>query len=239
MDANVFYAEVRYDKDRHMITLVKGHSWEFDGKAARRSVQERWYNETKDWVGSNYLLSDIKNRISFTNNPFNYFADNAFNNTHSEERYVNNPKAKIIMDYGIKIKPTDNQSDPYFTGKKVATYVLEYGNGKVIMLGLSGTFLSTNERFMWFFDNGILPKALCPKFQSCLSENSRKDITRPLVNITYPAYPPTVTTGKIMIQGTANDLDSGIRSVSATAHTFPFNGRLWCRTCVSTYSYIV
>jgi len=224
IDADVFNTEVRYDKDYHTITLVKGHSWEFDGKAARRSVFERWYNETKDWVGSNYLNSDINDRISFTNNPFNYFTNNAFNNTHFEEQYVNNPKAKIIIDYGVKFLPANNLTAPYFKGKKVATYTLEYGKGKVIMLGLSGRFLSTNERFMWFFDNGILPKALCPKFQSCLLDNSQNDVTRPLVNITYPTYPPTVNTGKIIIQGTAHDFDSGIRNVSAAAHTFPFDG---------------
>ena len=51
------------------------------------------------------------------------------------------------------------------------------------------------------------------------------DITRPLVNITYPAYPPTITTGKIIIQGTANDFDSGIRNVSAVcSYYFPFDG---------------
>ena len=224
IDANVFYTEVRYDRDHHTITLVKGHSWEFDGKTARRSVQERWYNETKDWVGGNYLISEINDRISFTNNPFNYFTNNVFNNTHFEEQFVNNPKAKIIIDYGIKFPPVDNLTGPYFKGKKVATYTLEYGKGKVIMLGLSGRFLSTNERFMWFFDRGILPKALCPEFQSCLLDNSQNDITRPLVNITYPAYAPTITTGKIIIQGTANDFDSGIRNVSAAAHTFPFDG---------------
>jgi len=224
IDANVFSTEVRYDIDHHTITLVKGHSWEFDGKAARRSVSERWYNETKDWVGSNYLTSDINDRISFTNNPFNYFTNNAFNNTHFDEQYVNNPKAKIIVDYGVKFLPVNNLTAPYYMGKKVATYTLQYGKGKVIMLGLSGPFLSANERFMWFFDNGILPNALCPKFQPCVLDNSQNDITRPFINITYPAYPPTITTGKIIIQGSANDFDSGIRNLSAYAHTFPFDG---------------
>ena len=36
IDANVFYAEVRYDRDNHTITLVKGHYWEFDGKARKK-----------------------------------------------------------------------------------------------------------------------------------------------------------------------------------------------------------
>jgi len=54
--------------------------------------------------------------------------------------------------------------------------------------------------------------------------NPQNDTIRPSVNITYPQYPPTVTTGKIIIQGTANDSGTGIRSLSASVHTFPFNG---------------
>ena len=224
IDASEFNTEVRYDKDHGTIRLIKGHGWEFDGKAAKRSVAERWYNETKDWVGSNNLISDINDRITFLNNPFNYFMNNAFNHTHFEEQYVNNPKVKLIIDYAMKYSPINKQEDPYFKGKKVASYTLEYGKGKIVMLGLSGRFLSSNEKFMRFFDNGILPKALCPKFQSCVLGNSQKDITRPSVNITNPPYPPTVTTGKFIIQGSAQDFDSGIHNVTAYAHTFPFDG---------------
>jgi N,N-dimethylformamidase beta subunit-like protein len=160
IDANALYAEVRYDRDNHTITLVKGHSWEFDGKAARRiSVPERWYNETKEWVGSNYLVNFIKNKITFANNPFNY--------THFEEQFVNNPKDSIIIDYVIKYPREDNVTSLYAKSRKVATYTLDYGNGEVIMLGLSARLLAENKEFMKFFDNVILPKALCPKFQSC------------------------------------------------------------------------
>ena len=59
-------------------------------------------------------------------------------------------------------------------------------------------------------------------------ENSKNDIKDdtipPFVNIVYPQYPPTITTGKIIIQVSANDSNSGIKNVSAVAHTFPFNG---------------
>src|SRR3954463_8050240 len=49
------------------------------------------------------------------------------------------------------------------------------------------------------------------------------DFILPSVNITYPPYPPTINNGNITIKGTAND-SSGIKVVSANAHTFPFNG---------------
>ena len=173
IDANALSAEVRYDRNNGTITLVKGHSWQFDGKAASRSALERWYSETKKWVGSNYLVNAIEPKLIFTNNPFNY--------THFEERFVNNPKAKIIIDYGVKF-PKDyvelylkkeklpaelHREDIPIENITIASYSMEYGKGEVIMIGLSGRLLSENQKFLNFFDNSILPKALCPKFQSC------------------------------------------------------------------------
>jgi hypothetical protein len=147
IDANVFYAEVRYDKDNKKITLVKGHDFEFNGLSAKSSDDERWYNETKEWVGGNYQRGDIKDNVTFTNNPFNY--------THLEEQYVNNPSDKIVIDYGIKFQPSDYISHPQKIGQIVATYILDYGKGKVIMLGLFGHTLADNESFFKFFDNLI------------------------------------------------------------------------------------
>jgi len=164
IDGNVVYTEIRYDRDNHAITLVKGHSWEFNGKAARRSVTERWYNDTKDWVGGNYLLKTIESNVTYSNNPFNY--------SHFEEQFVNNPKAKIIVDYGVKFKRGDYVRQPLLKQTRVATYSLDYGKGKVIMLGLSGRLLAENKEFMKFFDNTILPIALCPKFQPCVSNST-------------------------------------------------------------------
>src|SRR5437867_6053707 len=40
------------------------------------------------------------------------------------------------------------------------------------MLGLSGRLLAENQKFLKFFDNLILPKALCPKFQPCVSNST-------------------------------------------------------------------
>jgi len=170
IDPNILYAEVRYDKDDHTITLVKGHNWEFDGKSARRSVAERWYNETKDWVGGNYLLNYISSNTTFTNNPFNY--------THDEEQFVNNPKDKIIIDYGIQF-PKDFEQvqsekkelpvDKRLEDVIVASYSLMYGDGKVLMLGIRGEDLVKNEQFMEFFDNVIMTESLCPMFKSCNS----------------------------------------------------------------------
>jgi len=169
IDANVFYAEVRYDRDNHTITLVKGHDWEFNGKAARRSIPERWYNETKEWVGSNFLVNSIDTNLIFANNPFNY--------THFEEQFVNNPKDKIMIDFGIKFpddyieiysKKGELPVDKSIQDVIIASYDLRYGNGNSIVLGITGRILADNLEFMKFFDNVILQKALCPKFKSCI-----------------------------------------------------------------------
>jgi hypothetical protein len=171
IDANIFRAEVSYDGNDHTVTLVKGHDWKFDGKSASRSVPERWYNETKQWVGSNFL--DIDANIGFGNNPFNY--------THFEEQFVNNPDAKILVDYNVKF-PKDfvmlylkdenvpselKREDIPIQNITIASYSLQFGKGKVIVLGLSGRLLADNQEFMTFFDNKILPIALCPEYKFC------------------------------------------------------------------------
>ncbi|HXS59423.1 MAG TPA: N,N-dimethylformamidase beta subunit family domain-containing protein [Candidatus Sulfopaludibacter sp.] len=158
VDANVFYAEVKYDKDNQKITLVKGHDFEYNGKSVKRSVDERYYNETKEWVGGNYQRGDIHRNINFTNNPFNY--------THLEEEFVNNREDKIIMDYGIKFPAKEILIKPDLKDIKVATYVLDYGKGKSIMFGLFAETLADNNKFLKFYDN-LITQVFCSKVNSC------------------------------------------------------------------------
>ena len=99
IDPNVFYAEVSFNKANNTITLVKGHDWIFDGKSAQKDVSERWFDETNKWVGSNYMISELHDNFTFSNNPFNY--------SHFEENFVNNPNAKIIMDYEVNLTKTN------------------------------------------------------------------------------------------------------------------------------------
>lgn len=153
IDSNVFYAEVLYDKNNDTITLVKGHDWEFDGKAARRSVEERWYNETREWVGSNYLVNDIQDKVYFTNNPFNY--------THFEENYLNNPKASILLNYGARFR--EEYPNESHRNSIIATYEMNYGRGKVIMIGIYSQLLGDNKVYLKFFDNTILPRAFATR----------------------------------------------------------------------------
>jgi N,N-dimethylformamidase beta subunit-like, C-terminal len=142
LDGNVLYAEVKYDKKNQTITLVKGHKWQFDGKSASKSVDERWASETTEWAGSNYCeCYDVD--IRFGNNPFGV--------RHNEEQFITNPDAKVILDYQAynasksKFLPSDF---------KIATYELGYQKGKVITLGLyTDDLLFYNDKFRQFFDS--------------------------------------------------------------------------------------
>ena len=148
-EANTLFAEVSYNKTNDSITLVKGHYWEFDGKSATRSVSERWLNENREWMGSNFFDVDSNEKVQFRNNPFNY--------THAEEQYVTNPQAKILIDYHIYNIPNYYE---HYQNVTVATYQMNYGQGKVIVLGLWGHRLINNKVFLSYLDNTIIPLAL-------------------------------------------------------------------------------
>jgi hypothetical protein len=152
LDGNVFYAQVLYNPDLHTVTLLRGHDWWFNGKSAEKNVHERWLDENRDWVGSNFLYSSIDAPINFTNNPFNY--------THFEENYLANPSARILYDYGALIpSQTSSDNNPNIP-HKIVTYSLQYGKGRVIMLGIYGQHLLHNSAFLKFFDNIIFPQAV-------------------------------------------------------------------------------
>ena len=144
LDGNVFYTEVKYDKNTHTVTLVKGHSWAFNGKSAWRSVGERWAKETSEWVGSNYLCYSCD--IRFTNNPFEY--------RHHEEQYITNPHDIILMNYNASLS-----NYPLPIRPVIATYELNYQKGKVISLGIYSEDIIGNGRFDRYFDSILLQYA--------------------------------------------------------------------------------
>ena len=156
IDANVFYAQVLYNPDMHTVTLLSGHDWSFNGKFAEKNVGERWLNENKDWMGSNFLWSDINADTVFDDNPFNY--------SHFEENYISNPDDHIIYDYHAVIPPELVEANSIKTKPQIATYSLEYGKGKVIMLGIYGQHLLTNPAFARFLGDLIFPQAAGSKF---------------------------------------------------------------------------
>ena len=157
LTGNVFYAEVKYDKDSDLVTLVEGHDWKFDGRAVHSGVSERWENETKQWLGSNFypVYYGEEGYHILYNNPFNFTGVDG-----GEEQYYDksNPNIELILDY--------NSSDPRYP---VAAYELNYGKGKSIVIGLaaediiSDPCLEACHKFMIFFDrlisNHVIPFA--------------------------------------------------------------------------------
>ena len=97
--------------------------------------------------GSNYLVNDIQDKVYFSNNPFNY--------THFEENYLNNPKATILLNYGARF-PEEYPNESH-RNSIIATYEMNYGKGKVIMIGIYSQLLGDNKVYLKFFDNTILP----------------------------------------------------------------------------------
>jgi hypothetical protein len=145
LDGNSLYVQVKYDKNTNQITLVKGHGWAFNGESAWKSVDERWKNETSQWVGSNYLCAIC--HISYLTNPFGYI--------HHEENYITNPTDIILLNYPF-IDPVDNLSKNIV----IATYEHNYNKGKVIALGLYSDDIISNGVFDRFFDSLLVKYAL-------------------------------------------------------------------------------
>ncbi len=145
-EGNVLYAEVKYNSTSNTISLVKGHDWEFDGKSANNSVGERWVEENKEWMGSNFLDYSSYEPLYFGFNPFNY--------THYEEQHLTNPKATVLIDYEAYGFPEE------YMNATIATYHMDYGLGKVIHLSLWGHIVKDNPVFIKYLDKIIIPLAL-------------------------------------------------------------------------------
>jgi hypothetical protein len=158
--ANTFTVEVKYDSADNTVTLVRGHTWAYDGSsyAWRAYPRERWINETQQWVGSNFMLDPQSDDVTFSNNPFDY--------EHSEEQFMTNPNATIIHDFEMTEDTSNELGDErdghHFPGLEtvVATYEMISGKGKVINLGIFGHTLDDNEAFLEFYDEEILSRAL-------------------------------------------------------------------------------
>ncbi|HET9807267.1 MAG TPA: N,N-dimethylformamidase beta subunit family domain-containing protein [Nitrososphaeraceae archaeon] len=135
-DANIFYTEVEYDSINNKISLVKGHSWSFDGEKAWRDIKERWADDNTEWVGSNYCGDFCQ--VTFNNNPFLY--------NHHEEQYITNPNVKILIDYKA-------QSQYNFL---IAAYELKYGLGKIVSFGIFADDVFMDNNLLSFYQDIIL-----------------------------------------------------------------------------------
>jgi hypothetical protein len=162
IDGNIFYGEVTFDEKLCTATLVKGHDWEFDGTVAKKSVSERYFDENREWVGTNYMINSLWDPVSFSNNPFNY--------THFEENYISNPNATILHDFGLTIGD-DYESEPWHKNQKVAIHELKYGAGKVLGLGIYGQIMSKNSAFLDYFERVVLMHAIANRYIVATEDN--------------------------------------------------------------------
>lgn len=149
LDGNFLFVEVSYNPQDRTITLVRGHSWEYNGMYATRGISERWFNETSSWIGSNYdPITELKNAngtytYQYLNDPFGYGP------VRYEDQYVTNPDINKIFDYEL--------NDP---NHRVVTYWKPYDSGKVIVLGIYSERVGENPEFLKFYDKLLLEYAL-------------------------------------------------------------------------------
>jgi parallel beta-helix repeat protein len=198
--ANALFAEVSYNKTTNSISLVKGHSWEFDGNTARGSLSERWVDDNKEWIGSNFLDIPSSYHIYFRNNPFDMI--------HTEEQYVSNPNANILIDYGAF-----NLTRQYHDAV-VAAYEMDYQKGKIIHLGIWAHTVYKNPVFIEYFDNVILPLALnittkdTPLFNTFLLEQSRTDSS----NTECTNYEPQTNTITVLCETNLSQISGALNN---------------------------
>jgi hypothetical protein len=147
VNSNVFFAEVGYDPVTSVVTLVKGHGWQHNGKTAWKSVDDRWKEETSNWTGSNYVCSSCQ--VTFVHNPFDY--------EHMEEQNITNANSKIIFDYNASVLL--NPMFKYATqahNYRIGIYELDYVKGHVISFGIYADKIISNKQFLIFFDKLLL-----------------------------------------------------------------------------------
>src|SRR5215469_1573609 len=126
-------------------------------------------------------------------------------------------------------------------------FLAVYKNKIISALMMMAILLSSVETTTTLSFAAVIENATSnSKFIPTQVSHPKYSIAPPSLQITYPAYPPTVTVGKIIIQGTAGPgsascrvfpslfnltkltyltaSESAVRAVAAAAHVFPFNG---------------
>ena len=54
-ESNILTVEIKYNQGNDIITLVRGHKFRLDGNIVTGAEEDRWANETSQWIGSNFL----------------------------------------------------------------------------------------------------------------------------------------------------------------------------------------
>lgn len=157
MDATNFIAEVRYHPHTRHLSLARGHGWGFDGKKAWRDVFERWGEQNRNWVASNYCCGSNGYNGALVNgtHPISralreQFGPRVFR-TYSghEENRVTNMTGTIILARWVQSSPQ--------TQDLIAAYLHHYLNGTVIHIGvMSSDVVSFDQSVQLFLVRSIL-----------------------------------------------------------------------------------
>lgn len=153
MDATNFFAEVRFYSQTNHLALVKGHGWGFDGKKVWHDVQERWSQESTNWIGSNFCCFGYGKRYNGAlvvgNNPISVSLQATFGpkvflsyKGHEENRVTNSSLTEILA----KWVQLDSSSQ-----NLVAAYSHRFILGTVIHIGVMSSDVVASDMSVQFF----------------------------------------------------------------------------------------
>lgn len=153
MDATNFFAEVRYYPETNHLALVKGHGWGFDGKRAWHDVSERWAEENRNWIGSNFCCFGHGRRYDGAllggTNPISLelrakFGSRVFMSYkgHEENSVTNTTFTEILAHWS----QLDSSSHDL-----VAAYVHRFMHGIVIHIGVMASDVISFDGSVQFF----------------------------------------------------------------------------------------
>ncbi|HEV2119253.1 MAG TPA: N,N-dimethylformamidase beta subunit family domain-containing protein [Candidatus Bathyarchaeia archaeon] len=152
LDATNFLAEVKYHSHSHHLSLVMGHGWGFDGKKVWRDVFERWGEQNKNWIASNYCCgtySRYDGAITNGTHPISlalkeHFGSRVFKTYGGhEENQVTNMTGTTILARWVQASPGQHDL--------VAAYLHRYLNGTVIHIGVMGSDVISFDQSVQFF----------------------------------------------------------------------------------------
>jgi hypothetical protein len=165
VDATQFLAEVKYHPESGTLSLVEGHGWAFDGTSAWRGPWHRWFDQNKEWVGSNYGVAVSDRAIAFHGasasggHPVGKALQAAFGRDatlfmsyrHHEENRLLNPDATVIAKWYVSGASS---------GSVVAAYELRHGGGRVLHTGVSGSDIVGTDAQVQYLVLSMLSYAL-------------------------------------------------------------------------------
>jgi hypothetical protein len=166
MDGCNFLAEVKYYPPAApggpaYLSLVKGHGWEFNGTHAWKSVYARWWDENKNWVGSNYWHYWSGNHYDYlvanTSDPISICLKSNYGELISttygahEENLLQNFTNTGVIGYWHFINPAEAPDLNGFPGQPIVAYHHRYINGSVFHTGIMASDRVLSEEFLQAF----------------------------------------------------------------------------------------